>query len=64
MRSIMKTYSHFLDLVESIRFCGGGNLVFEDYCRYLEVSPYSLEEVILKETGKTADEFLCNYTPR
>lgn len=53
-----------MDLVESVRFCGGGNLVFEDYCRYLEVSPYSLEEVILKETGMTADEFLCNYTPR
>ncbi len=58
MRTIMKTYARFADLVTGTRILENPDLDFRTICRFLHVSPASLNEVLMDELGMDGREVL------
>lgn len=55
MKTMPKIYEQFAKLILE----EGTNQKFTDICARLGVSPVSLDEYLLEETGKTGEEYMA-----
>ena len=58
MCTIMKTYGRFADLLDGSRILENPFVGFGHVCRFLRVSPASLDEILTEELGMTGAELM------
>ena len=58
MCTIMKTYGRFAGLLDGSRILENPFVRFRDVCRFLRVSPASLDEILMDELGMTGAELM------
>lgn len=61
MKTLMKNFERFAQILESGAFKTNPYLSFETVCRCLKVSPSDLNELLIQEVGMDAIEIIASY---
>lgn len=61
MKTLMKNFERFAQLLESGAFKTNPYLSFETVCRCLKVSPSDLNELLIRELGMNGNEIIAAY---
>lgn len=61
MKTLMKNFERFAQLLDSGAFKTNPHLSFETVCRCLKVSPSDLNELLIQEIGMDGNEIIAAY---
>ncbi len=61
MKTLLTTYSEFSKMLLQDRIHEDRTVTYDDICAALQVSPSSLDEMLLKELGMNGREILYSF---